>query len=335
MNAKVKARLEQFRQARAIHGGTVNMCAAAIGIKLSRMPIPSRKIREQVFRTIYGNKYTALCEEELEQPLGDYKSINALFTRGLSVEHRPLSHSTSDLLCPCDGTVQDVGSLKHDTLLTAKGIRYTLQNLAPGVDSEVYANGQYCVIFLSPADCHRVFCPQAAQLQEITHIPGRRLLVHPPFQRPEFPVFSLNERVILTLETALGPCLLILVAGWGVGNITYPFAARCKLSSRKRFFKPAYKTKRIKPHRRVRMRRKDISHASFEEPLSFSQGQWLATFELGSTAIMLTPGNRDLKSLLVRDQKVKYGEPAFTLDANAMMASRRLPDCSRELPSLP
>jgi phosphatidylserine decarboxylase len=53
-------------------------------------------------------------------------------------------------------------------------------------------------------------------------------LVHPPFQRKEFPVFSLNERVILDLETPLGRCVLVMVAGWGVGNITHPFPTRLR-----------------------------------------------------------------------------------------------------------
>ena len=61
INTKVKARLEQFNQARRIHGGTMNMCAAAMGVKLSRLPIPSRKIRERVYRTIYGKQVCRLA----------------------------------------------------------------------------------------------------------------------------------------------------------------------------------------------------------------------------------------------------------------------------------
>jgi phosphatidylserine decarboxylase len=43
-----------------------------------------------------------------------------------------------------------------------------------------------------------VFSPHDAHVEEVIHVPGLRLLVHPPYQKKEYPVFSLNERVILT-----------------------------------------------------------------------------------------------------------------------------------------
>src|SRR5947207_869669 len=88
-NLNTSARLEQFRQARRIHGGTLNMCAASLGVKLSRVPIPSRWLRERVYRTLYGKKYKLLNESELDRPLAEYRSLNALFTRGVRPECRP------------------------------------------------------------------------------------------------------------------------------------------------------------------------------------------------------------------------------------------------------
>ena len=316
MNTKVKARIEQIKQARRIHGGMVNMCAAAVGVKLSRVRIPSRKVRKKVFRSIYGNKYSALEEAELEQPIEDFRSFNELFTRGVKAEHRPLDQSSDALLCPCDGVVQDLGTLRSDTLLTAKGIEYSLEELLPGFDTTAYDSGNFSIFFLSPADCHRVFSPQRAKLHEVVHVPGRRLLVHPPYQSKEFPVFSLNERIIMNLETARGPMLLVLVAGWGVGNITYPFAARCRVSKRRLSLRPLRKTKRIKPNKRVRMSRRQITRAHFEEPLEFERGQWIATFELGSTVIMLTPPSDNRVAFISQDQRVNYGEAAYGYSAS-------------------
>ena len=56
--------------------------------------------------------------------------------------------------------------------------------------------------------------------KSVVHVPGSRLLVHPPFQRPEYPVYTLNERVIFRLSAEDGSCAVVMVAGWGVGNIT-------------------------------------------------------------------------------------------------------------------
>ncbi len=287
MSIATNARLEQFRQARRIHGGTLNLAAAALGVRLSRVPIPMR-LRERLYRKIYGQKYKALNEAELDRPLSEFRSLNALFTRGLRPECRPIPDFDSQLLCPCDSTVQDVGQLHEGTLLTVKGIEYSLDSLLPTIDTRPFLNGAFTIFFLSPADCHRVFAPAAGAIHEILHIPGRRLLVHPPFQRKEFPVFTLNERVIIRMTTSVGECVLVLVAGWGVGNITF-----------------AHDTP-------LRLKRRRITRHEFVSPRLVERGEWIATFELGSTVILLAEPNDELVAAIARDDHVRYGQPAFS-----------------------
>ena len=282
------ARFEQFRQARRIHGGVLKMCAATLGVKLSRIPIPTKKLREKVYRTVYGRKYKSLNEAELDRPLGEYRSLNDLFTRGIRPELRPIGGAATDWLCPCDSTIQDVGELQEKTLLTVKGIEYSLPSLLPGIDTARFENGQFAIFFLSPADCHRVFAPADGVVREVRHVPGRRLLVHPPFQRAEFPVFTLNERVIMHLSTSFGDCLLVMVAGWGVGNITYPFPVPLRLSRRR------------------------VTDCQISPPRLVNRGDWLATFELGSTVILIVEPQWDVASAIERDERVNYGQPAFT-----------------------
>lgn len=280
-------RIEQMRQARRIHGGTLSMCAAAAAVRLSRVPIPSRWLRERLYRQVYGNKYSRLSEDELERPLGDYRSLNDLFTRGVRAGCRPVTVADNRFLSPCDGTVQDCGRLDRDNLLTVKGTEYSLSSLLPEVDTRHYVNGAFGILFLSPADCHRVFAPQRAVLREIVHVPGSRLLVHPPYQRREFPVLSLNERIILPLETPLGRCVLVMVAGWGVGNITFPYDVQLKTSRRK------------------------VTRRRLPEPIALDVGQWLATFELGSTVVMLTEPRPNAELLLERGRSIRFGAPVI------------------------
>src|SRR5262249_22316954 len=173
-----------------------------------------------------------LNENEAEKPLWAYPSLNALFTRGIKPEFRPIPAATPQFLCPCDGTVQEVGRVEQGKILTLKGIEYTLASLLPNVDTRPFADGHFAILFLSPIDCHRVFSPQDGHLEEVLHVPGYRLLVHPPFQRAEYPVYTLNERMIFRFSTSLGPCLLVMVAGWGVGNITIPLAPDFRPRSR-------------------------------------------------------------------------------------------------------
>jgi phosphatidylserine decarboxylase len=280
---------EQFRQAKQVHGGLWKLLVALLGVKLARLPIPSKRLRASLYRKIFGKKYPpGINEDEAEHPLSAYPSLNALFTRGIKPDYRPISADTSHFLCPCDGTVQDVGPIHHDKVLTLKGIEYTLRSLAPMMETQPFENGHFAIVFLSPIDCHRVFSPQDGRLQEAVHVPGYRLPVHAPCQRPEFPVYALNERMVLRLETALGPCLVVMIAGWGVGNISLPAAPD---------FRP---------------RRHDLTAKRWDAPIDVKRGEWIATFELGSTAVLIAPPGSDVIPLLSSGDKVKYGQPLFT-----------------------
>jgi phosphatidylserine decarboxylase len=282
-------RREETRLARRIHGSLLQYWVALLGIKLSRLPIPSKRLRLLLYRSVFGKKYPpGLNEQEAEHPLGEYRSINAVFTRGIKPEFRPIPTGTPQLLCPCDGTVQDLGRIEEGKLLTVKGIEYTLDALLPGSDPRPFEGAPYAIVFLSPIDCHRIFSPHDGELQEVVHVPGYRLVVHPPYQRPEFPPYSLNERMIFRLSTPLGPCVFVMVAGWGVGNITLPGAAD------------------FRPRSRQAARRR------WSPPVPIRRGEWIATFELGSTVVLLAPPAANVVTEVHPNQKVQYGQPLFT-----------------------
>ena len=261
---------------------------ALAGVKLARLKIPTKRLRLSIYRKVFGKKYPpGINEEEAEKSLWMYPSLNALFTRAIKPEFRPIAQESPIFLSPCDGTVQDAGRLTCDKLLTLKGVEYRLPSLVPMIDTAPFENGHYAIIFLSPIDCHRVFSPQDGCLEEAIHIPGHRLPVHPPCQRAEYPVYSLNERMVLRLSTPQGPCLVVMIAGWGVGNISLPAAPQ---------FKP---------------RRKATSCELWSRPIEVKRGDWIATFELGSTAVLITPSGAEAVSLISPNQKIQYGQPVL------------------------
>jgi phosphatidylserine decarboxylase len=211
-----------------------------------------------------------------------------MFTRGIKPQFRLIPTNSQQFLSPCDGTIQDVGRIENGKLLTLKGIEYTLGSLLGQVDPRPFEGGQFVVIFLSPIDCHRVFSPFDGRLEEVIHVPGFRLLVHPPYQRAEYPVYTLNERMIFRLSTALGPCAVVMVAGWGVGTITLPMAPE---------FRP---------------RSRALARKNWMPPLAVQRGQWIATFELGSTVVLLMPPTASA-TLVSPEEKVQYGQPLVNL----------------------
>jgi phosphatidylserine decarboxylase len=258
------------------------------------MPIPSRRLRQRVFHDLYARMYPpGVDEEEADRPLGAYRSFNALFTRAVKPEHRPIPAGTPELLSPCDGTVQDVGRVAGGRLVTVKGVAYSLGSLLADVDFQPYEEGWFAIVFLSPIDCHRVFSPLDGRLDEVVHVPGARLLVHPPFQRPEYPVYTLNERVILRLSADASSCVVVMVAGWGVGNITLPLAPGFRPGSR-----------RVESHQ-------------WTSPPPVERGGWIATFELGSTVVLITSSSPDATPLVSSNEKVRYGQPLFRLNVPA------------------
>ena len=136
-------------------------------------------------------------------------------------------------------------------------------------------------------------------LEEVVHVPGYRLLVHPPFQRPEFPVFTLNERVILHFATPLGACAA--GDGGGLGRRQHHAAARP-----------------------VRFATSDASVAASATTRRFrrTRGNWVATFELGSTAILITEPSVPLRPNMTHDDKVKYGQPIFSREVKCQPCQR-------------
>jgi phosphatidylserine decarboxylase len=282
-------RLEQFRQAKRLSGGLLNLSLAVLGIRLARLPIPSKRLRLWFYRRLFGKRYPpGLNEQEAEKPLWAYPSLNALFTRGVKPECRPIPSGTPQFLSPCDGTVQDIGRVEGGKILTLKNIEYTLGSLLPGTDPRPFEGGSFLVIFLSPIDCHRVFSPQDGHLEGATHVPGYRLLVHPPYQRAEYPVYTLNERMVLRFATPLGPCVVVMVAGWGVGNITLPL------------------------HPGFRPRSRTTAARTWSPPAPVRRGEWVATFELGSTVVLLAPPAANVRALVSPNEEVKYGQPVLT-----------------------
>ncbi|MCH5377124.1 MAG: phosphatidylserine decarboxylase, partial [Planctomycetes bacterium] len=200
---------------------------------------------------------------------------------------RPIPETESQYLVPCDSRVQETGVIDGETILIAKGIDYKLSSLCPEINTSRYHDGRYAILFLSPVDCHRVFAPQSGRVEEVIHIPGYRLLVHPPFQRKEYPTFTLNERMVFRIETPLGSCLLIMVAGWGVGDISLPWDPDFRYSSR------------------------TVTRKQYDEPVELGRCGWLATFNLGSTVIVITEPNPDSEVLVKEDEKLQYGQPLF------------------------
>ncbi|MDR9498624.1 MAG: archaetidylserine decarboxylase [Hydrogenovibrio sp.] len=229
-----------------------------------------------------------LSEAE-ETVLDNYPHFNALFTRALKPEARPVD-STPDSWCsPVDGVVSQSARIQGDTLIQAKCHDYHLPALLGGDIhyAQQFENGDYAVIYLAPRDYHRIHMPKAGRLVSMTYVPGDLFAVNPATVRQIEGLFARNERVICRFETPDGPFCMIWVGAIFVGSMETVWQGKVT---------PPYGTM--------------IEHWDYrDQSLNFEKGEELGRFNMGSTVILLSPEGQcpDLGKQ-TSDRRVKMGE---------------------------
>jgi len=193
-----------------------------------------------------------------------YSSFNDFFTRSLKPDARPLGRG---VISPVDGTVSQSTSIEHDRIFQAKGHDYSLQTLIGG-DEQLAAEfdqGDFCTIYLSPRDYHRIHAPIAGSLREMIHIPGRLFSVNPATTRRVPGLFARNERVACIFDTDVGPVAVIMVGAIFVSSIETVWAGE------------------ITPPTRRKVQRWQYT----DQNLEFKAGDEIGRFNMGSTVILL------------------------------------------------
>lgn len=208
--------------------------------------------------------------EEAEKAIGEYASLNEFFTRRLKPGARPIDEHPEALISPVDARITGMGRIEDGLLLGVKGQDYSVEELLNGSPRTVnYHGGFYFVLYLSPADYHRIHCPVSGKLVESEHIPGSVYPVHDFGMRHIRKLLSRNERLITYIRHAWGEAAVVKVGAMNVSSIRYT----------------------------------DRSGDALE------RGAELAVFEFGSTVVLLTQtGTFEPRGDLMPGRKVRMGE---------------------------
>lgn len=222
--------------------------------------------------------------QEAEKTLETYPSINAFFTRALNPQCRPLCAESNALLCPVDGRVQEFGTLSKNTLVQAKGVDYTLEQLIPTTIASQFVDGHFITYYLAPYDCHRIFSPVSGEITGVCHVPGLLYPVREPCISQVPGLYTQNERVITYIQTSKGKVAVVKVGALNVGHISTPFdpSIRSNLPHLQRLEK------------------------EYPQPIPIQKGEWLGTFHLGSTVVLIFE-----KDMIIPDWhygSVQYGQ---------------------------
>jgi len=209
---------------------------------------------------------------ELDRPVPEgFESFNAFFTRDLAAGARPVDNDAGSIVAPADGTVSVAAKIEKDTLIQAKGMRYSLDELLATdlPEASTYVNGRFATIYLAPYNYHRVHAPLAGTLRAARYVPGDLFSVNATTAALLPGLFVRNERLICHFETDRGPYVLIFVGALNVGSITTRW------------------TGEMKPRKRGVVVDCDLSRSDASR--NVAKGELLGWFNMGSTVIILLP----------------------------------------------
>ncbi len=217
-------------------------------------------------------RYGVNMEEAAPSDYTAYPDFNAFFTRPLRAGVRPMPEDPNAIVSPVDGFVSELGRIKNNQLLQAKGHHYDLGNLLGG-DAAMAAHftkGHFFTAYLSPKDYHRVHMPISGHLIKMIYVPGILFSVN-PYTVSHIPsLFARNERMIALFETALGPMAVILVGAIIVASIATVWHGI------------------VTPPIGSCIQQWDYA----DQTISFDRGEEMGHFQLGSTVILLFGANR-------------------------------------------
>jgi len=186
------------------------------------LPGPVNRLQNAAFA-----KIARIDVSEAEWQLSHYPTLNAFFTRRLQSDARPIDADARSVVFPADGKLGAFGPIQGETLIQAKGIEYSLNQLL--LDPELAArfiDGQFFTIYLSPKDYHRVHFPVSGTVSRYRHIPGHSGTSYPVGKfctQTIDKLYCRNERLVSVLETPQGPVAVVMVAACGVGNMTLSY----------------------------------------------------------------------------------------------------------------
>ena len=258
---------------------------------ISWLMFKGARIRWKPLKNLIIRTYTRLhpvkMHEAIEEDMFAYESLNAFFTRALKAECRPFDENDKHWLCPVDGSVSQAQAIKNGRIFQAKGQDYSLLELVGGDRKleEVFKNGQFATLYLSPRDYHRIHMPATGRLKQMQYIPGRLFSVA-AFTVNNIPrLFARNERCVCYFATEQGPMAMILVGAINVSAIETVW------------------------HGLITGEAKKVKHVDYEDKdILLQRGDEMGRFNLGSTVIVLATEQMRISENIIADADIKLGQ---------------------------
>lgn len=204
---------------------------------------------------------------EAEKPYTEYPSIGDFFIRRLKSGVRPVANTCA--VHPADSKITQAAAIDDGTLIQAKGITYKLSEFTQDPDCDKkWAGGFFLTYYLCPTDYHRVHSPVDGDIISVRYMPGELWPVNEWSTTNIKDLFSINERVLVEIETDLGSVGVVFVGATNVGHICLSFDEQIQGNQKG-------------PH--------IFQHKFYSPTIPTHKGSELGMFRMGSTIVMLYP----------------------------------------------
>lgn len=219
--------------------------------------------------TRFVKLYDVNIDEVLLNVPDDFATFSEFFIRELEPDARRIDNAVDTIVSPVDGTVSIAAPIMSDSIIQAKGIDYSLDDLlSTDLDkAHSYINGCFATIYLAPYNYHRVHAPFHGELVAARYVPGDLFSVNVATVARVKGLFQRNERLVMHFKTAHGPAVLVFVGALNVGSISTPWSGE------------------LRPRKHGVVDALELSKHS----TTVHKGDLLGCFNMGSTVIVLLP----------------------------------------------
>jgi phosphatidylserine decarboxylase len=203
----------------------------------------------------------------IEDPTA-YPTFNSFFIRQLKPGLRPIA--TDDIASPVDGTIAQIGQINKHLLLQAKDFYFDLKTLLGNDETlaQDFYDGSFATFYLAPHNYHRIHMPLSGKLEKMIYVPGKLFSVNRITSQVVPNLYSRNERLVCTFNTAASKMVVVMIAAMIVGQIQTTWLP-CPI------------------------RGKEMQSFSYvDENIVLGKGDELGYFKTGSTVIVLFQKNK-------------------------------------------
>ncbi|TWT26214.1 phosphatidylserine decarboxylase [Planomicrobium sp. CPCC 101110] len=193
-------------------------------IELTNGPITSNMIRQ--FAQSGSSRWMIpgyiktykISVDDVENSLSSFPSLHEFFIRKLKEQSRPIADAP--IVSPVDGKIEIAGDLHDGIRFLVKNQHYSLSDLlGDQALSKAYENGKYVVLYLSPADYHRIHSPAEGEVKKQYVLGKKSYPVNQAGLRYGKSPISGNYRLITELETEFGRMLVVKVGAMFINSI--------------------------------------------------------------------------------------------------------------------